>query len=419
MLIQHETPVIQEQHTTQKPKESRPKETIVDLFSRYIRGPIHMHTVGKNPEGGLEATLTLEQQLSYLGKIASASNTKEAFPLEFTTVTNHAEHLGLNDDHLEKCIKEGTLTLSESELIKSGREKRKIPKNDPRAIQAVGNDGWGLCTLEENSAMAKSAALELQQTIATCKEIQNRYPTIAIHPGVEASITRDGSLTIQDTQTLKDLDIVVASPHASGFDHIPLAPTPEELVAIYTKVAETQPILILGHPFIDKPISSELVQRLSSAGWTKENPQQNTEIAKQVLEPLMGNLLTTMAKKGIAWELNLKSPVPSELQEALIILLESHKTPISISVDGHQIQQWRKDEEVLSRYKANENMTDEDKIALDATLAGEKAVGVPFLLRLTRLLKQLETHSVHPEQVITSSEARLKQAIALRKSTFN
>lgn len=416
-------------------------ETITDLFRRRIQGAVHMHTVGLNPEGNLEASLSLEQQVQYLQTIAIETDEKPAYPLGFITVTNHAEHIGLRDDQLARWLEEGKLTQAEYQAISRGKDKRKVPRYAPGTEAAPGSDGWGLCTDEENQAMAKAASLHLREEIDQIRELQEQTVAIKIFSGVEVSITKNGQLTIADVDTLKALDVVIASPHGSGFDHTPLANNPEDLVAIYTKVAESQPVTILGHPFIDRSIAEALGKQLWDEKVSRQlSSAQKVAIVREQLEPLLGPFLDTLRQRRVAFEFNLKSPMPRPLQEAMLILAKDHGTLLSIGTDGHQILQWRDDvtaiatsatstePELQKSYSAEvvqaakkyqedkTSLTPQERITLDGALARQKLLGIAFPMRLARLLRLFDTYEIPADQVITSSRNKMEQFIAAKKS---
>lgn len=395
------------------------REFLLKLLKKYIRGITHMHTRGDNPEGGLEATLTLEEQMAYLRLLAQekpeGSKPKDAYPLEYTTVTNHAEHLGLSEEELTKWIREGRLTENQANLIRSGREKRKIKRGDKRVpAGTIGDDGWGMCTPEENEAMALAAALALQDTILLISAVQENYPEIKIYSGVEASVTYDGRLTILDKDTLQRLDVVIAGPHGAGFDHRELAATPEELIRKYTQLIENYPVLIISHPLKVGSIPEMLSKRLTDAGFSRNQPiDTKTKIAIAQLEPILGPFFDTLAQNGVAFEFNLKSPLPPELTEALLPLLLRHQVPLAIGIDGHQLGELQLSKEELGK------MSDQDKIAMDQLLKEKKAIGVKLPLQLARLLTLFEQYGITPQQVITSSKENLDKAIEKRRNIYS
>lgn len=191
--------------------------------------------------------------------------------------------------HAHTTASDGVLSIDELVEAALDRGFHTIAVTDHSRSQVQAN-GLSNARLEKHIEAVRAAA-------------ERWSDRIAVLAGSEVDILVDGSLDYPDS-LLAELDVVVASPHAS------LAQSPEVATERLLKAMENPHVTVMGHP------TGRLV------------------LKREGLSPDMPALVKAAAARGVALEIN-ANPYRLDLRDRHVALALEHGCLIAINTDAH------------------------------------------------------------------------------------
>ena len=218
------------------------------------------------------------------------------------------------------------------------------------------------------------ALLEHQKQIHEFSAQQESGPKLI--GGVETSIISvDGQVDVPD-EVLSQMDFVIASKHdlKKVFPESGGKPGAEQLTAMYLGLMNNLNIDVIGHP--------------------------NRYVAEDVLKSMDWDGLIAQAKEShTALEINVNAPMPNWLIQKVV----EGGAPIFIGTDAHTLQEYQR----LPNKEQIETVDDRLNYPLGMKMS--------FWKKMSKILRTLESVDANPEQVITSSYARLNNWLSKEK----
>jgi len=218
------------------------------------------------------------------------------------------------------------------------------------------------------------ALLEHQKQIHEFSTQQELGPKLI--SGVETSIiSADGQVDVPG-EVLSQMDFVIASKHdlRKVFPESGGNPSAEQLTAMYLGLMDNLNIDVIGHP--------------------------NRYVAEDVLKSMDWDGLIAQAKEShTALEINVNAPMPDWLIQKVV----EGGAPIFIGTDAHTLQEYQR-------------LPNEAQIeTVDNRLDHPLGLKISFWKKMSKILRSLESAGANPEQVVTSSYARLNNWLIQEK----